>query len=129
MPAIAIQSFVCEEVAPGLRVIRFTRPDLRQQLDPILGDDNVLYQDIMSALSDLGNRDRIVFNFGLVERFPTAFFQLLMRIRQHLVAKQGSAILCCFRDEIRNTVELMGGDRLFHLAKSEEAAIADARAM
>jgi anti-anti-sigma regulatory factor len=104
------------------------KPDLRRQLDPIIGDDNVLYREITNQLEDLSTGERVIFNFGLVERFPTSFFQLMMRVRQFVLGKQGQIYLCCFRHEIQPTVELMGGARLFHLASSEDAAFHEAKA-
>jgi anti-anti-sigma regulatory factor len=116
-----------EQLAPGVRVIRFLRPDLRRQLDPLVGEDNLLFREIAGLLEDMNDGERVVFNFGLVERFPTAFFQLMMRVRQLILARHGQIFLCCFRPEIQPTVELMGGSRLFHLASTEDAALHDAR--
>jgi len=122
------QHLTHERLMPGVRVIRFIRPDLRRQLDPIVSDDNVLYREIAEALGDLATGDRVVMNFGLVERFPTAFFQLLMKVRQFVMGKKGQTTLCCFRPEILPAVELMGGSRLFGIATSEEAAIQEGMA-
>ena len=127
MPATAEQLLVHERPAPGVRAVRFLKPDLRKQLDPIVGDNNALYVEIAGILDDMEPGERIVFNFGLIERFPTSFFQLMMRLRQQIVAKQGQISLCCFRPEIIPSVELMGGSRLFRLASTEEAAVNDAR--
>jgi len=128
MTTISEQFLIHEQLAPGIRAFRFTKPDLRRQLDPIIGDDNVLYREIANQLEELGTGERVIFNFGLVERFPTAFFQLMMRVRQFVLSKQGQIYLCCFRQEIQPTVELMGGARLFQLASSEDAAFHEAKA-
>jgi anti-anti-sigma regulatory factor len=127
MPGTSEEYWIHQELAPGIRVIRFLRPDLRKQLDPIVGDSNVLFRDISAILDDIGDGERVIFNFGLVERFPTAFFQLMMRVRQQVLARQGQIFLCCFRPEIFPAVELMGGSRLFRLASTEEAAFNEAR--
>ncbi len=128
MISTAEQYVIQEQVAPGIRTFRFVKPDLRRQLDPIIGDENVLYREIVGQLEELGAGERVIFNFGIVERFPTSFFQLMMRVRQFVLGKQGQVYLCCFRPEIRPAVELMGGSRLFHLATSEDAAIHEAKA-
>jgi anti-anti-sigma regulatory factor len=127
MTATAEQYFLHLEIAPKIRVIRFVHPDLRQHLDPIVGDSNVLFREISMILENLPLGERVIFNFGLVERFPTTFFQLMMRVRQQILARKGQIYLCCFRSEIMPSVELMGGSRLFRLTHTEEAAIHDAR--
>jgi anti-anti-sigma regulatory factor len=127
MPTTAEQLLVHEQLAPGVRAFRFVKPDLRRQLDPIIGDDNTLYREIVGVLNEMGNGDKVIFNFGLVERFPTSFFQLMMKVRQHVLTKEGHVYLCCFRDEIRPTVELMGGARLFQLTATEDAALHEAK--
>lgn len=116
-----------EQLATGVRAIRFLRPDLRRHLDPIVGDDNILFQQIAGALSDMSDGERVIFNFGLIERFPSSFFQLLMRVRQLVLSRHGEVFLCCFRSEIQPAVELMGGARLFHLTPTEDAALYAAR--
>jgi anti-anti-sigma regulatory factor len=117
---------VHQEVAPKIQVIRFVKPDLRRQLDPIVGDSNVLFGEIAKILDRLDLGSRVIFNFGMVERFPTSFFQLMMRVRQQILARNGRIFLCCFRPEIAPSVELMGGSRLFGLTSSEEAAVREA---
>jgi hypothetical protein len=120
--------FIDEEVAPKTRVIRFVKPDLRKQLDPIVEDTNVLLNEIAKVLDDVPQGGHVIFNFGLVERFPTSFFQLMMRARQQILKRQGKICLCCFRHEIVPSVELMGGSRLFGMANSEETAVREAHA-
>jgi hypothetical protein len=117
---------VHHEVSPAVQIIRFVKPDLRKQLDPIVGDCNILFGEIGRLLDGFQNGARVVFNFGLVERFPTSFFQLMMRVRQQILARNGRICLCCFRPELVPAVELMGGSRLFSLASSEEAAVREA---
>jgi len=117
-----------QEVAPKVQVIRFVKPDLRRQLDPIVEDSNILLREISAILEKMPQGGQIIFNFGLVERFPTSFFQLMMRARQQVLARDGRICLCCFRHEIVPSVELMGGSRLFAMANSEEAAVREAHA-
>lgn len=126
---IGIGKYVAfETLAPGVKAVRFLRPDLRAQLDPIINDDNELFLDVRSAAIDgLGDGGILIFNFGLVERFPTAFFQLMMRARQAVMAKQGRIFLCSFRPEILPGVELMQGRKLFEIASSEEQAFHQAK--
>ncbi len=126
---LGIGKYVAHEMlAPGIRAVRFLRPDLRTQLDPIINDDNDLYLDIKAAaLDSLTDGGILIFNFGLIERFPTAFFQLMMRARQAVMAKSGRIFLCAFRPEILPGVELMQGRKLFEIANSEEQAFYQAK--
>lgn len=126
---LGIGKYVAHEtLAPGIRAVRFLRPDLRSQLDPIINDDNELYLDIKAAaLDNLTDGGILIFNFGLIERFPTAFFQLMMRARQAVMAKNGRIFLCAFRPEILPGVELMQGRKLFEIANSEEQAFYQAK--
>lgn len=126
MLAFTEQFLTHDRPRPGLRLIRFIRPDLRPLLDSGVGEESVLYRTIVDQLNDLVSGERLVFNFGLVERFPSEFFQLMMRLRQFVLSRGGQLILCCFRPEILPAVELMGGSRLFQLANSEETAIHEA---
>jgi anti-anti-sigma regulatory factor len=119
--------FVHQQVAPKVQVIRFVKPDLRKQLDPIVEDNNLLLQEIAGVLEGVPDGGQVIFNFGLVERFPTSFFQLMMRARQQILARNGRICLCCFRQEIVPSVELMGGSRLFSMTNSEETAIREAQ--
>src|SRR5262245_23462066 len=121
------QHLLHEVLAPGIHVIRFLRPDLRSALDPIIGDDNVLYREMIELLEGLDSGMRVIINLGLVERFPTSFFQLLMRVRQFILSRDGEIYLCGFRAEILPTVELMGGAKLFHITSAEETAFSEAK--
>jgi anti-anti-sigma regulatory factor len=116
-----------EQVSPLIRVIRFLKPDLRRQLDPITDDDTPLCRAVMSCLEDIREGEQVVLNFGIIERFPTAFFQLLLRVRQQVKSRHGQVYLCGFRPDIRGAVELMGGARLFVLTSDEAQAIDKAR--
>jgi anti-anti-sigma regulatory factor len=128
MPLQTGKYLAFETAAPGIKVARFLRPDLRRQLDPMVNDDNELYADIKAALLDtLADSETLIFNFGLIERFPTAFFQLMMQVRQFVLAKNGRIFLCGFRPEILTSVELMQGPRLFEITATEEQAIHQAK--
>jgi anti-anti-sigma regulatory factor len=112
-----------EQPSPSVHVLRFIRPDLRRELDPIADDDTPLCRALMSCLEDLGEGQHVVLNFAIIERFPTSFFQVLLRVRQFVRGRQGQIYLCGFRPEIRNAVELMGGARLFTLVNDEAQAL------
>ncbi len=116
-----------EQISPTIRVIRFVKPDLRSTLDSMTTDDTPLYREILNALHDLPDESHVIFNFGITERFPTSFFQVMMRIRQLIQARGGRVYLCSFQPDIRNSVELMGGSRLFIMTPSEQSAIDKAR--
>jgi hypothetical protein len=128
--AISNGKHLVHEVAgPGIKVVRFLRPDLRAELDPIVNDDNGLFREIQSSvLNSLAEHEAVIFNFGLIERFPTAFFQLMIRVRQAVHAKHGRVYLCAFRPEILPGVELMQGRKLFEITSGEEQALHMAKA-
>ena len=55
------QHLVHEQVIPGVRAIRFVRPDMRRQLDPIIGDDNFEVAKAYGMLpADVAEQSRVV---------------------------------------------------------------------
>lgn len=115
--------FTQEQIAPLIRVVRFVKPDVRPELDSIADEETPLFRSLRSSLDDLPETAHVIFNFGLIERFPTSFFQVMLRVRQLIRAKNGHVYLCGFRPEIRNAVELMGGSRLFIMTTDEQQAL------
>ena len=77
------RNIVCESPHPGVRVVRFLRPDLRPQLDepdPITSWQ--LYRELdAAALANLAAGETLVMNFGLINWFPSAFYRLLLVVR------------------------------------------------
>lgn len=119
--------FTCERAGANAHVVRFIRPDLRPQLDPVVDDNNGLFRDLTAALHELAAGETVIVNCGLIERFPTSLFQLLMKVRQFAQERGARVTLCCVRPEVLPAVDLMGGAKLFGISTFEEAAIHDAR--
>lgn len=115
--------FTQEQIAPLIRVVRFVKPDVRRELDSLADEDTPLCRSLLRALADLVEGSHVILNFGIIERFPTSFFQVLLRVRQFVHARGCQVYLCGFRPDIRNAVELMGGSRLFIMTSEEQQAI------
>jgi anti-anti-sigma factor len=118
------RNLLVERPAPGVWVARFTRPDLRPQLDGIGVDDCALYQDLKATLLDrLAQGDRLVLNFGLVLYFSTAFYQVVAQLRHDLQAKQVRLLLCALVPEVREVMQVMRADKVFEIVHTEEQAV------
>src|SRR5262249_62091783 len=114
--------------SPGVRVARFVRPDLRPELDdpgPIT--ECSLYRELEAlALTDLKPGETVVINFGLIDRFPTAFYRLLLKVREAVQARNARLLLCCLTPNVRECFDLMGGGRLFEIRATEANAVSAA---
>ncbi len=118
-----------ETVAPGVHVVRFLRPDLREQLGED-GDDCALTRDLRAAVwADLGAGDTLVLNLGLVEPVPTALYSWLLRVREAVLARRARLVLCRLSPEHRELFQLFNGYRVFHVAGTEAQAVRDAGAV
>ena len=123
------RSVVCDTPGPGVRVIRFVRPDLRPQLyDQEAITDCSLYQELhAAALVDLPADEMVVINFGLIDWFPTAFYRLVLKVRETVRARNARLVLCCFTPNVRECFDLMGGGKLFEIRATEANAVSEAR--
>jgi len=120
-------SVVQEPVARGIRVARFLRPDLREQLDND-GDGCPLLRELHGVVDLLKEGETLVVNLGLVEPFPTDFYSCLLRVRQAVLARQARLVLCRLSPEHLEIFELFNARRLFPLMSTESQAIREARA-
>jgi anti-anti-sigma factor len=123
------RSIVCDTPTPGVRVVRFVRPDLRPRLyDQEAIAECSLYREVdAAALADLPAGETVVINFGLVDWFPTAFYRLLLKVREAVEARNGRLRLCCFTPNVRECFDLMGGGKVFEIRATEANAVADTR--
>jgi anti-anti-sigma regulatory factor len=118
------RNFLLDQPAPGVWVVRFTRPDPRFQLDGAGVEDCDLYHDLRSeVLSRLAPGEALVLNFALVHYFPTAFYQVLLQVREGVVKRKARMILCAFSPDIQESIRLFKGDKLFEIVSSEEHAV------
>jgi anti-anti-sigma regulatory factor len=121
-------SILWEALHPGVLVVRFVRPDLRRQLDSLNIEDCELYHELQAqVIEPLPDRATVIFNFGLVERFPTAFYQLMVKARSAIQAKHGRVILCGFAPEIQEGLGILQAHRLFEIVHKEEQALMHAQ--
>ena len=118
------KNLVLERPGSGVWVGRFARPDLRTQLDGAGIEDCELYRDLSaSLLSRMADGDALVLNFGLVYRFPTAFYQLLLQVRGALHSRKCRLILCGFVPELLEGIQLFKGEKVFDIVHTEEQAV------
>jgi anti-anti-sigma regulatory factor len=122
------RNVVCDTLSPGVRVVRFVRPDLRPQLyDQEAIAECSLYRELdAAALADLPEGEAVVINFGLIDWFPTAFYRLLLKVREAVQARNARLLLCCLTPNVRECFDLMGGGRLFEIRATEANAVSAA---
>ena len=117
------RNVILDGPAPGVRVVRFLRPDLRAELDDS-GDGGELLRELCdSALDELAPGEGVVLNLGLVEFFPSTFLDLLLRVRQLVRARRGRLVLCGLRDEPWEVLRVAQTLKLFPVAGSESRAV------
>jgi anti-anti-sigma regulatory factor len=119
---------VCDRSRPRIRIVRFTRPDLRDILydgEPLT--ESTLYRTLSAeALAGLSDGETIVMNFGLVEWFPSVFFGLLLDVNRAVHAAGARLILCSLPPSVREPFDVMGGGKLFEVRGTESRAVTDA---
>jgi anti-anti-sigma regulatory factor len=127
MPTPAERHLVCESPAPGVRVVRFTHPDLREQLYAQGAvTESPLFQELQAAaLTNLTEGETVILNFGLVDPFPTAFYNLLLEVRRAVQERKARLLLCCLTPNIRECFDIIGGSRVFEVRGSEVRALSD----
>jgi hypothetical protein len=124
MEAHRKQNVVCESLAPHVRALRFVRPDLRSVLDDAEAmEDCTLYRELHGqALADLVEGETLIINFGLIEIFTSAFYRLLLKVREAVQAQNATLLLCCFTSNSREGFDLFCGGRLFEVTAFESQA-------
>ena len=70
----------------------------------------------------------VIFNFGLVEHFSTAFYRCLLKVRAVLAARDVRLLLCRLNPELQQVFRLFEGFRLFRVTTTEGRAIQEATA-
>jgi anti-anti-sigma regulatory factor len=119
------RNIVCDTPNAGIRVVRFVRPDLRPQLyDREAIADCSLFRELdAAALAGLPAGETVVINFGLIDWFPTAFYRLLLKVREAVQASNARLLLCCFTPNVQECFDLMGGRKLFEIRATEANAV------
>jgi anti-anti-sigma regulatory factor len=113
-------------VVRGIRVVRFTRPDLREHLEGDV-DDCTLFRELHDrALAGLAKGQTLVLNFGLIEPFSTAFYSCLLKVREVVLARKARLFLCRLSSEHLEIFELFRAARLFDIVNTEAQALRNA---
>ena len=119
---------VAETAKPGVRVVRFTRPDMGIELHGTMPpDEQKPYKEIQSfALADLKAGETLVLNFAMIERFPSPFHRILQRVRDVVRERDANLSLCCLTPNIRQCFDVYKVAHLYHVAPTEERAVKEA---
>lgn len=121
----------CETLAESIRVVRFIRPDLREELHnrEMIEESDLFMELHEGAIAPLKTGGTLLINFGLVDRFPSSFYRLLLKVRESVRSKGGSVAVCCLPENVKEGFELMGGNRLFSSYASESRAVLSMKAL
>src|SRR5262249_1111571 len=100
---------------PRVRIMRFTRPDPNNYLDPDgEAPNSLLFGEILaSALHGLTEGWTVVVNIGLVESINATFYRCLLAIRQRVLASGGRIILCGSSPLHQEVFDLFQASRIF----------------
>lgn len=132
MPADSRPLVVCDDPAPGVRVVRFVRPNMRDHLydDRAAIDESPLYLELRrEAVDAVAPGGAVVLNFALIDTFNSAFFRLLIRLNQDVQGKGGRLVFCCLTPIVREGFDIMAGDKTFpgQVRGTEGRAVFDAK--
>src|SRR5262245_14117363 len=121
----ASENLVVERAGYGVRVLRFTRPDLRKFLyEEAQIEDSPLFRELCEmAIDDLPKGWTLVINLGLVEWFPAALYRCLLQCRQLLLARSAQLVLCGLNDEHLELFRILQGHRIFAIAGTEAESL------
>jgi anti-anti-sigma regulatory factor len=116
---------VSETPANGVFVVRFTHPDLREQL---CNDADVAGSELFrlleaQVLTTLEADNTLVLNLGLVERLSTPLYRCLLKVRETVKQRGALLLLCRLSGHCREVFELFEGFRLFQVVSTEAQAL------
>jgi anti-anti-sigma regulatory factor len=113
-----------ENRGPGVRVLRFIHPDLRDQIYD--GGDIErcrLFKDIKaSALGYISEGEALIINLGLIEHFPSMLYGILLKVRE-MIRDHGGCVIVCANPRIEEILDLFKASRLFGIAATEGQAL------
>jgi anti-anti-sigma regulatory factor len=118
-----------ETAAPGIRAMRFVRPDVRHYLD----DDaatatSPLFREIQdTVLAGLPEGWTLIVNLGLIDPINAAFYRCLLDIRQAVQARRGRVVLCGLSPRHQEIFDLFRGPLVFTIVRTEAEACRLAR--
>src|SRR5690349_3390234 len=128
METIKRRNVLVERVGGGVRVVRFVRPCLHDQLyEDADADIFPLFQELFEkALADLQEGQAVILNLGLVEYFSAAFYRCLLKVRKVVAARRAELLLCRLSPEHQEIFRLFRGFDLFRVTATERRAIHEA---
>ena len=128
MKTQAKQHFVYETPSPGVRVVRFNRPQYNSEIfdyHPV--KNSPVYQELHdSALAGLSAGDTVIINFGLIESFTSMFYSLLLAVRETVQGCNARLVLCRLTPVVKECIDLFHGEKLFELQETESRAVSEA---
>src|SRR5262249_52698121 len=121
----ATGNLMVETLPPGVRILRFERPDVRKYLDDEADiADTPLFREIEAvALTDLPAGWALVLNLNPLRPINTAFYRCLLQVRQLVHARPARLVLCGLTREHRDVFELFQAYRLFTVVRTEAEAL------
>jgi anti-anti-sigma regulatory factor len=121
----ATGNLIVETLAPGVRVLRFERPDVREYLDDDADiADTPLFREVEDlALADLPAGWTLVLNLNLLRPINTALYRCLLQVRRSVQARQARLVVCGLTREHREVFELFQAFRLFTVVRTEVEAL------
>jgi anti-anti-sigma regulatory factor len=130
MTATNSRNLVLDCPCDGVWVVRFARPDLRDDLyEDADAEISPLYQELWTRLLvKVREGQTVVLNFGLVEPFATAFYRCLLKVREVLAARGAHLILCQLSRDIEAVFHLLKGFRTFRVTATERGAVHESAA-
>ena len=125
MPPRSPRSLLVAVAAPRVRVVRFTEPDILDQVDWDGSAEGCgLMRELLdSALGDLQSGETLVLNLGLVERFTSNVYRFLLGVRREVARREGRLLLCCLSPAYEQVCKILQADRLFRFTSTEAEAL------
>jgi anti-anti-sigma factor len=128
MQTIKRRNVLIERAGVGVRVLRFVRPCLHDQLyEDADADIFPLFRELFEqALADLQEGQTVILNLGLLEYFSAAFYRCLLKVREVVTARHAELLLCRLSEEHKEIFHLFRGFDLFRVTATERRAVHEA---
>jgi len=122
---------IVDRPAAAVYVVRFTRPDVREQLcdDADIAGCELFRELEGRVLRGLAAGDTLVLNMGLLEPFPSTLFRCLLKVREVVNQRRARLVLCRLSAEHQEIFELFGAHRLFQVTSTEAQALRAAKCL
>jgi hypothetical protein len=122
-------NLIVETATPGIRVMRFARPNLRPYLDDAgAAATSPLFREIHdTVLSRLPEGWTLIINMAQLGPINVAFYRCLLHIRGCLQARHVRLVLCGLTLWHQEVFSLFRGPELFTIVSTEAEARRDAR--